>query len=106
MAKNRHYRTLDQVDEEYYRNHPQEIDGYLSVAFEEYAKDGCTPALLSALRMIARVKGISSIAEDTGLTRNGIQKALSEQGNPKFESVNVIMKAMGYNLMPQKLTTD
>jgi probable addiction module antidote protein len=106
MAKTRHYRTLDQVDEEYYRNHPQEIDGYLSVAFEEYAKDGCTPALLSALRMIARVKGISSIAEDTGLTRNGIQKALSEQGNPKFESVNVIMKAMGYNLMPQKLTTD
>ncbi len=106
MAKTRRYRTLNEVDEEYYRNHPQEIDGYLSIAFEEYAKDGCTPALLSQLRMIARVKGISAIAEDTGLTRNGIQKALSEQGNPKFESVNVIMKAMGYNLMPQRLTAD
>ncbi len=106
MAKTRHYRTLDEVDEEYYRNHPEEIDGYLSIAFEEYAKDGSTPALLSQLRMIARVKGISAIAEDTGLTRNGIQKALSEQGNPKFESVNVIMKAMGYNLMPQKQTAD
>ncbi len=106
MAKTRKYRTLDEVDEAYYHTHLEEIDGYLSVAFEEYAKDGCTPALLSQLRMIARVKGISAIAEDTGLTRNGIQKALSEQGNPKFESVNVIMKAMGYNLMPQKLTVD
>ena len=56
--------------------------------------------------MIARVKGISAIASDTGLTRNGVQKALSEQGNPKFESINVIMKAIGYNLMPQKLTAD
>ncbi len=106
MAKTRHYRTLNDVDEEYYRTHPQEIDGYLSVAFKEYAKDGCTPALLSALRMIARVKGISALAQETGLTRNGIQKALSEQGHPKFESVNVIMKAMGYHLMPQKLTAD
>lgn len=103
MAKKRTYRTLDQVDEEYYRNHPDEIDGYLAVAFEEYAKDGCTPALLSSLRMIARVKGVSTIAQESGITRNGVQKALSEQGNPRFESVNLIIAAMGYCLMPQRL---
>ncbi len=106
MAKTRKYRTLDEVDEDYYRNHPEEIDGYLSIAFEEYTKDGCTPALLSQLRMIARVKGISAIAQESGLTRNGVQKALSEQGHPKFESVNVILKSMGYSLVPQKLTAD
>jgi probable addiction module antidote protein len=100
MAKNRQYRTLDDVEEEYFRSHPEEIDDYLAVAFEEYAKDRCTPALLSQLRMIARVKGISAIAEETGLTRNGIQKALSEQGNPKFESISAIMHALGYRLVP------
>lgn len=99
----RKYRTLNEVSEEYYRNHPDEIDGYLTTVFEEYAKDGCTPALLSSLRMIARVKGISAIAEQTGITRNGIQKALSEQGNPRLENISSIMRAFGYRLSLQKL---
>ncbi len=103
MNKSRKYRTFDETQEEYYRNHPEEIEGYLTVAFEEYAKDKCTPALLSQLQMIARVKGISAIAEETGLSRNGIQKTLSEQGNPKFESVNTIINALGYFLKPQKM---
>ena len=98
----RNYRTLDQVEEEYFTDHPEEIDEYLVEIFDEYAKDQNTAALLSSLRVIARVKGISALAEETGITRKGIQKALSEQGNPKFESVNAIMNAMGYQLMPQK----
>lgn len=102
-TKERTYRTLDQSEEEYYRHHPDEIDEYLITAFEEYAKDGCTTALLTQLRMVARVKGVSALAQETGITRNGIQKALSEQGNPKFESINAIMNAMGYRLAPQKL---
>ena len=73
------------------------------MCFEEYAKDQCTPALLSSLRMVARVKGISALAEEAGLTRNGVQKALSEDGNPRFENVNAIMQAMGYRLTPEKL---
>ena len=103
MSKKRTYRTFDETQEEYYRNHPEEIDGYLEVAFDEYAKDRCTPALLSSLRMVARAKGVSALAQKTGITRNGIQKALSEQGNPEFESINSIMNAMGYSLMPQKI---
>ncbi len=105
MAKNRIYRTMDQVDEAYYRTHPEEIDSYLATAFEEYAKDGCTPALLSSLRMIARVKGVSAIAEESGITRNGIQKALSEQAKPGFETIHTIVKAMGYGITLQKLDT-
>ena len=102
MAK-RKYRTLDEVSEEYYRNHPDEIDGYLKSCFEEYTKDGCTSALLSSLRMIARIKGVSAVAEQAGITRNGLQKALSEQGNPRFDNINSIMKALGYCLTPQKI---
>ena len=102
MAK-RKLRTLDEFEEEYYREHPDEIEGYLKVCFEEYAKDQCTPALLSSLRMVARVKGISAIAEEAAMTRNGVQKALSEEGNPRLENINAIMQAMGYCLMPEKL---
>jgi probable addiction module antidote protein len=52
--------------------------------------------------MVARVKGISAIAEEAEMTRNGVQKALSEDGNPRFENVNAIMQAMGYRLVPEK----
>ena len=99
----RHYPTLDEVEEEYFKQHPEEIGEYLTLIFEEFSKDGNTPVLLSSLRIIARVKGISSMADETGMTRQGLQKALSAQGNPRLENINAIMHAMGYRLAPQKL---
>jgi probable addiction module antidote protein len=92
----RNYPTLDEITEEYLREHPEEIDSFVSVLFEEYAQDGDTAALLSALRVVSRVKGVSFIAENTGMSRRGVQKALSEDGDPKFGNVNAIMHAMGY----------
>lgn len=97
------YRSLGEVEEEYYRAHPEEIDSYLETCFEEYAEDSNMGALLSSLRVIARVKGVSALAETSGLSRKGLQKALSEQGNPRFENVNAIIHAMGYRLMPQHI---
>ena len=97
------YRSFTDVEESYFRDHPEEMDDYVKLIFEEYAKDGETGALLSSLRVLSRVKGITKIAEETGLSRKGIQKALSEDGNPEFASVNAIMHAMGYRLSPQKL---
>lgn len=100
----RKLRTLDEFEEDYFRRHPEEIDGYLTEIFQEYANDNDSGALLASLRVIARVRGISEIAEKTGMTRRGLQKALSINGNPRLESVNSIMKAMGYYLTPQKIT--
>ena len=97
------YRSFDDVKEDYFRKHPHEIDEFVTVIFEEYAKDGDTSALLSSLRTVSRVKGITAIAEESGISRNGVQKALSEHGNPKFESINSIMHAIGYSLMPQRM---
>jgi probable addiction module antidote protein len=97
------YRSFTDVEESYFRDHPEEMDDYVKLIFEEYAKDGDTGALLSSLRVLSRVKGITKIAGETGLSRKGIQKALSEDGNPEFASVNAIMHAMGYRLSPQKL---
>lgn len=97
------YRIISEVEEEYLRNHPDEVDDYIAVLFDEYAESGDTAALLSSLRVVSRVKGVSHIAEVSGLSRKGVQKALSENGNPQFGSVNAIMQAMGYRLTPQKL---
>ena len=97
------YRTLDNLEEEYFHNHPEEIDPYMTEIFEEFANDGDSGAFLASLRTIARVKGVSALAEETGMTRQGLQKALSEKGNPRLESVNAIIKALGYRLTPQKL---
>lgn len=99
------YRTISEVEEEYLRNHPEEVDDYISVLFDEYAESGDTAALLSSLRVISRVKGVSRIAEASGMSRKGVQKALSENGNPQFGNVNAIMHAMGYRLTPQKIAT-
>ena len=99
----RKYRTLDHVEEEYFREHPREVDAYLTEIFDEYARDGDSAALLASLRVIAKVKGISAVAEQTGMTRQGLQKALSSNGNPRLDNINSIMHALGYRLMPKKL---
>lgn len=97
------YRTIGDVEEQYLRDHPEEVDDYIGILFDEYAETGDTAALLSSLRVVSRVKGVSRIAETSGLSRKGLQKALSENGNPQFGSVNAILHAMGYRLMPQKI---
>jgi HTH-type transcriptional regulator / antitoxin HigA len=51
----RDYRTIDDITEEYLRNHPEEVDDYITELFEEYAQDGDIVALLSSLRVISRV---------------------------------------------------
>ena len=99
----RNYPTLSEITEEYLRNNPEEIDSFVSVLFEEYAQDGDTAALLSALQVVSRVKGISLTAESAGMSWRGVQKALSEDDDPKFGNVNAIMHAIGYRLVPQKL---
>jgi probable addiction module antidote protein len=100
----KNYREIGEVEEQYLRDHPEEVDDYINVLFDEYAESGDTAALLSSLRVVSRVKGVSKIAEVSGLSRKGVQKALSENGNPQFSNINAILHAMGYRLAPQKLS--
>ena len=59
--------------------------------------------MLAAVPVIARVKGIPSMAEEIGLTRQGLQKALSAKGNPRLDNISAIMRAMGYQLLPHRI---
>jgi len=44
---------------------------------------------------IARLPGMMQLARDTGITRDGLFKALGEQGNPSFATVVQVMHALG-----------
>jgi probable addiction module antidote protein len=73
-----------------------EIQAYLEACLEEAGDD---PAfLLQGLGVVARAKNMSKLARDTGLTREGLYKALSADGNPSFATVVKVAGALGFKL--------
>ena len=56
------------------------------------------PGPFDSLGDIARAKGMSQIAHDTGLSRESLYKALSETGNPSLATVLKVAKALGVRL--------
>jgi hypothetical protein len=51
----RKLRTLNEVIEQYFRDHPDEIDDYLVEIFQDYAEDHDTGALLASLRCLVPI---------------------------------------------------
>jgi probable addiction module antidote protein len=76
-----------------------DIVAYLEACMEEGEDD---PALIAAaLGDIARSYGMVKLAQETGLTREGLYKALSTNGNPSFGTALKVLKALGVKLVPQ-----
>jgi probable addiction module antidote protein len=67
---------------------------FLSAALE----DGDDAVIRNALGVIARARGMSSIAEESDLNRQSLYVALSEHGNPAFSTVLKIIRAMGMKI--------
>jgi probable addiction module antidote protein len=72
---------------------------HLEACFEEAGDDAAFIA--AALGNIARAKGMSDIAAATGLTREGLYRTLSKDGNPSFSAILKVMKALGMKLKPE-----
>ena len=66
---------------------------YLQACMDEAGDDAAFIA--AALGNIARAKGMSQLAKDTGLGRESLYKALSGQGNPSFGTILKVMQALG-----------
>ena len=72
----------------------EDIAAYLDAALEED-----DPALLAAaLGDVARAKGMTEIARETGLGRESLYKALSPEGNPEFGTVQKVVRSLGLKL--------
>ena len=74
----------------------EDMAQYLEACFEEAGDDAAFIA--KALGNIARARGMTQLARDTGLAREGLYKALSENGNPEFATVMKVIKALGLKL--------
>ena len=74
----------------------EDIQAYLEAVLEEGGDD---PAyIIHALGVIARAKNMSQLARQAGISREGLYKALSEEGNPTFATVAKIVKALGLQI--------
>ena len=72
---------------------------YLQMAMEEYQEDGNAEALLVALRNIAEARGgLGLLAKKTHLNRQSLYQVLSKNGNPRLDTLDLILKCLGYRL--------
>jgi len=73
-----------------------DMAAYLDACLEEAGDD---PAYIAhALGVIARARGMTQLARDTGLARENLYKALSADGNPEFGTILKVVKALGLKL--------
>ena len=75
---------------------PEEMAAYLEACLEE--ADGDAAFVAKALGDIARAKGMSQIARDTGLSRESLYKALSGDRSPSFDTILKVVEALGLKL--------
>jgi probable addiction module antidote protein len=87
-------------DEATYLTTDEDIAAYLTEALVT----GDTAVIAHALGVIARTRGMSRIASQTGLSRESLYRALSVDGNPEFTTVLRIMEAMGLRLTAEPTT--
>ena len=67
---------------------------YLNEAF----RDDDSTVFIIALGDIAKIKGIAQLANETGLIRESFYKALSGKTQPKWDTVQRIIKALHMNI--------
>ena len=72
---------------------PKEMAAYLEAWLEEAPDD--TAGIARALGDIARAVGMSKVAKDSGLSRESLYKALSEDGNPRLDTILRVARAVG-----------
>jgi len=73
---------------------PEAIAEYLTAAME----DGDSDLLLAVLGDIAKAKGMTQLARDTGLGRESLYKALTPGAKPRFDTVMKVIQGIGVHL--------
>lgn len=81
---------------------PEEMALYLDACIAESEGD---PAFIAkAIGDIARAKGMSELARETGLGRESLYKALSGERNPEFGTVLKVLHALGLELSARPIS--
>jgi probable addiction module antidote protein len=91
ILKKESFSTFDAAD---YLETEADIAAYLEAANE----NGDPKVLMSAMGDVIRARNLSKIARDSGLTREGLYKAFSGDGNPSFSTVVRVAKALDLDI--------
>ena len=73
---------------------PEMVAAYIDAILE----DGDSRLIAAALGDVARSKGMTEIAKKTGVTREGLYKALSAEGDPRLTTFLGVIKSLGLRL--------
>lgn len=98
-TKKRTKETFSRYDTADYLKSEADMVAYLEACMDEAGDD---PSFIAhALGNIARARGMAQLAKETGLTREGLYKALSKDSNPSLGTVLKVMRALGLKLTPE-----
>mgnify|MGYP006272942679 CR=1 FL=1 len=89
---------LKEWDGSKYLKSPEAIAIYLNDMLNDPEASKDPSMLIQALGVVARAKGMTEIARETGLSRESLYKALSEDGNPSFATVMKVLQALSIEL--------
>lgn len=73
---------------------PQDRAAYVAAAFE----DGDAELIIQVLSDVARAQGMTAVAREAGITREGLYKALGDGGDPRLSTVLGVIRALGMQL--------
>jgi probable addiction module antidote protein len=85
-----------------YLDDPESQAELLADAFET----GNSTYIAHAVGVVARARGMTSIAKEAGVTREALYKALSEDGDPKLSTLLGVLKALGVQLSAKPASED
>ncbi|OYX52805.1 MAG: putative addiction module antidote protein [Micrococcales bacterium 32-70-13] len=88
--------TFRRFDAANYLTDIETAAAYLQATLDESGGD--PGAIADALGAIARSGNLSELARRTGMSREGLYKALSSDGNPSFATIVKVSKALGLRL--------
>lgn len=88
--------TFARYDSADYLKTEEDIAAYLEAVMDEGGDD---PAYIArALGVVARARNMTALAKEVGMSRAGLNKALSGEGNPTLATVLKVSKALGFKL--------
>ena len=73
-------------------------DSAIATFMAEAFETGDTGYIAHALGVVARAKGMTHIASQTGLSREQLYRSFSATGNPTLKTTIAVMKALGVEL--------
>ena len=72
---------------------PNEAKAYLNAVLSDYPE-----GFLKALRNVSQAQSMSRVAEQAGIQRESLYRALSEDGNPTLDTLNAVLAVLGLRI--------